>query len=326
MKKTIVALAVLSATSAFAQVSLTGVVRAAYQKTNSTSFTTNQTGFALTDATISVGAVEDIGSMKASAGITLDQNSDGFPAAGTGTTANSNGSSPSTGSINRRNTFIQLAGGFGVVRFDQTRSGDLLTRAWVAPTNLSQGIYDGSTVLTRSAVDAISYSMPFGAVTAGLQFVETSDGSIEPAVSVTVFNIGYKDGALEAGVALKSSTAKLESTSATWARSINSEAFVTYDFGMAKVGLGYDSANAAVASSALNDAAAFSFGIAVPVTGQLTVGANYASRDVANTSEYAANYALSKRTVFNASYGRQTAKETTTRTADQFRMSLAHNF
>jgi hypothetical protein len=30
--------------------------------------------------------------------------------------------------------------------------------------------------------------------------------------------------------------------------------------------------------------------------------------------------------VFNASYGRQTAKETATRTADQFRISLAHNF
>ncbi|WP_296509473.1 porin [Rhodoferax sp.] len=328
MKKTLIALAVLSATSAFAQVTLTGTVRAAYQKTNSSDFTENQSGLALTDATIGVAATEDLGSgMKASAGITLDQNSSAFPAgsapAGTAAALNTNGSRASTGSINRRNTFVQVQGDFGLVRFDQTRSGDLITRAWVAPSNLDQGIYDGSNIVARAGIDALTYGMAFGPVTASLQYVETgADGVSTPNVNVTVLNLGYANGPLAAGFSIKSSAG---AGTTNFARTINNEAFVTYDFGVARVGLGWDGAMAA-ASSANADANALAFGVAVPVTSALTLGANYATRDVNNTTEFAAAYSLSKRTVFNASYGRQTAKETATRTADQFRISLAHNF
>jgi hypothetical protein len=329
MKKTLVALAVLSATSAFAQVTLTGTVRAGYQKTNSTDFTTNQSGLALTDATINVVADEDLGGgIKAKAGITLDQNSSAFPAGsapgGTAATLNTNGSRPSTGSINRRNTYLQVLGEFGLVRFDQTRSGDLITRAWVAPSNLDQGIYDNaSTFLSRGGIDAITYGIAFGAINGSISYVEAGqDGVSEPALTTTVLNIGYADGPLAAGFAIKSASG---AATATYARTINNEAFVTYDFGVAKVGLGWDGAMAA-ASSASADANAMAFGIAVPVTSALTVGANYATRDVNNTSEFTANYSLSKRTSFNASFGRQSLKETATRTADQFRISLAHTF
>jgi hypothetical protein len=328
MKKTLIALAVLTATSAFAQVTLTGVVRGAYQKTNSTDFTENQTGMALTDATVSFGATEDLGGgLKASASITLDQNSSAFPAGsapgGTAATLNTNGSRPSTGSINRRNTWVQVQGEFGLVRFDQTRSGDLITRAWVAPSNLDQGIYDGSNIVTRGGIDALTYGMAFGPVTASLQYVEAGqDGVSTPNLTTTVLNLGYVDGPLAAGFAIKSASG---AATAAFARTINNEAFVTYDFGVAKVGLGWDGAMAA-ASSANADANAIAFGVAVPLTSALTLGANYASRDVNNTSEFAANYALSKRTSVNASYGRQTAKETATRAADQFRISLAHSF
>lgn len=328
MKKTLVALAVLTATSAFAQVTLTGVVRAGYQKTNSTDFTENQSGLALTDATVNFAATEDLGSgLKASAGITLDQNSAAFPAgsapAGTSAALNTNGSRASTGSINRRNTFVQVQGDFGLVRFDQTRSSDLITKAWVAPSNLDQGIYDGSNIVTRGGVDALTYGLAFGAITASFQYVEGGqDGVTTPALTSTVLNLGYADGPLAAGFSIKNYAG---AATATYARTINNEAFVTYDFGVAKVGLGWDGA-AAAASSALNDANALAFGVAVPVTSALTLGANYATRNVTNTSEFVANYALSKRTVFNASFGRQSAKETATRTQDQFRISLAHNF
>lgn len=329
MKKTLIALAVLSATSAFAQVTMTGVVRGGYQKTNSSDFTTNQTGLALTDVTVNLAAVEDLGDgLKASAGVTFDQNSSAFPAGenpgGAGATAlNANGSRASVGSLNRRNTNIQLQGGFGLVRFDQTRSTDLITRAWVAPSNLDQGIYDGSNIVARAGVDTLTYGMAFGPVTGSVQYVETAqDGVTTPNVTVTVLNLGYANGPLAAGFSIKNSSG---AGTTGFARTVNNEAFVTYDFGVAKVGLGWDGAMAA-ASSANADANATAFGVAVPVTSALTLGANYATRDVNNTSEFVANYALSKRTVLNASYGRQTAKETATRTADQFRISLAHNF
>jgi hypothetical protein len=304
MKKTLIALAILSATSAFAQVTMTGVVRAGFQKSNTAA---NPTGLALTDATVNLAAAEDLGGgMKASTGITFDQSSSSFANA-----------------LNRRNTNVQLQGEFGLVRFDQTRSSDLITRAWVAPSNLDQGIYDGSGIVTRAPIDALTYGMAFGPVTASIQYVEAgTDGTATPTLTTTVLNIGYTNGPLAAGFAIKNGSG---SATATFARTVNNEAFVTYDFGVAKVGLGWDGA-AAAASSAVNDASAVAFGVSVPVTSALTLGANYASRDVNNTSEFAANYALSKRTVFNASYGRQTAKENATTTADQFRISLAHNF
>ncbi|MDZ7893318.1 MAG: porin [Rhodoferax sp.] len=304
MKKTLIALAVLSATSAFAQVTMTGVVRAGFQKSNATA---NPTGLALTDVTVNLAAAEDLGGgMKASTGVTFDQSSGSFGNA-----------------LNRRNTNVQLQGGFGLVRFDQTRSTDLITRAWVAPSNLDQGIYDGSGIVNRGAVDVLTYGMAFGPVTASIQYAEAGTaGTATPTLTTTVLNVGYANGPLAAGFAIKNGSG---AATATFARTVNNEAFVTYDFGVAKVGLGWDGA-AAAASSAVNDASAVAFGVSVPVTSALTLGANYASRDVNNTSEFAANYALSKRTVFNASYGRQTAKENATTTADQFRISLAHNF
>lgn len=324
MKKTLIALAILSATSAFAQVSMTGVVRAGFQKSNAMAATENQTGLALTDVTVNLAAAEDLGGgLTASTGVTFDQSSSSFGNA-----------------LNRRNTNVQLQGGFGLVRFDQTRSTDLITRAWVAPSNLDQGIYDGSGIVARGGVDVLTYGMAFGPVTASIQYVESANpaantgvnGTDTPGVTTTVLNVGYANGPLAAGFAIKSSSG---SGTIGAVRTVNNEAFVTYDFGVAKIGLGWDGAAAGLPPAAagnLNftqaamDANATAFGVAVPVTSALTLGANYATRDVNNTSEFVANYALSKRTVLNASYGRQTAKETATRTADQFRISLAHNF
>jgi hypothetical protein len=106
------------------------------------------------------------------------------------------------------------------------------------------------------------------------------------------------------------------------------EAYVTYDLGMAKVGYGYGK-NTGAAYAGQNATNIFS--VAVPM-GALTVGADYVSRSkggdltVGNSKGYAmaANYALSKRTKFNASVGKLTQDGVAGQS--QYRVGLFHNF
>ena len=314
MKKTLIALAVLAtAGTAFAQstVSLTGLVGAAAQ-----SFDSNvgrQRGITLTDATIRVGVTEDLGSgLKAEAAIQFDESSEQFAKA-----------------LNRRNSSISLTGGFGQVRFDNTRSSNLLTRGMVAPSNLYLGIYDGSGVITRSPVDALTYGMKFGDFTGSVQYVEggstvQSDGIVNAPVKVGVLNVGYAKGPIAAGLAVKAYSFRTN-LGYTPERKNRLEAFATYDLGVAKFGVGYDGANVgAPNTAAYTDAAAWAVGVSAPL-GPVTIGANYAKRDANKVTELAANYALSKRTSFNASLGRQTANKGTDN-GNQYRLGVYHSF
>lgn len=344
MKKTLIALAVLAtAGTAFAQstVSLTGLVGVAAQSFDSFGGS-RQRGISLTDATVKVGVVEDLGGgLKAAANVQFDS---------IGSTSDATFGK----GLLRRNTSVSLTGGFGQVSFTNTRSGNLLTRGMVAPANLYNGIYDGSMVVNRSPVDALTYGAKFGDFTGSVQYVESAlDGEWNAKVKVGVLNAGYAKGPIAAGLAVKGysfrdgqDAALVAATGSGIARKNRLEAFATYDFGMAKIGVGYDGKNVGTSDAVIrpnlaneyasirtigtadyvrfNSAAAWSVGVSAPF-GPVTVGANYAKRDIAKLTEVVADYALSKRTSLNASLGRQTANVGTD-SGNQYRLGMYHSF
>jgi predicted porin len=309
MKKTLIALAVLAASGAsFAQssVTLSGVVGMGYQTSSA-----GVKGLSISDSTIAVGAVEDLGGgLKANFAMAFDA---------TGSTFASN--------LLRRNTSVGLSGGFGSVTFANTRGSELLTSAMVAPSYLPDGMFDKSGIVNRTQVDVIQYTAPsMSGFTPYLQHVETgttttqADGNGAPTFRTNVLGVTYAAGPLAVGLARKN-TSGLPSGAVT----SNTEAFATYDLGVAKVGVGYDSKmnedNTNNAISSANAAkAATSFGVAVPV-GALTVGANYAVRGTAKVTEFAAKYDLSKRTAVRLSTGKQSVD-----TSNQNRIAVVHNF
>ncbi len=297
MKKTLIALAALASTAAFAQsaVNLTGVVGFAYQKAPSGAVA-GVKGFTNTDATFALGVSEDLGGgLRANAAIQYDATNSRF------------GNAPL-----RRNTSIGLAGGFGSVSLANTRSADLITRGMVAPSNLPDGMYDTSGVITRDPIDVLTYTAPaFSGFTPYIQYVEVNaDGNTDPANKVTVLGANYAKGPLAAGVAFKSTSGTLRPGT----KKTNTELFATYNFGVARVGLGFDS------KRTNTDKNAFSLGVAAPL-GATTVGLNYAKRDANKVTEAVVRYDLSKRTNINASFGKQSIDN-----QSQYRIGVYHAF
>jgi len=301
MKKTLIALAVLAASGAsFAQssVTLSGVVGFGYQTSSA-----GAKGLTISDSTIAVAGVEDLGGgLKANVSMAFDA---------TGSTFASN--------LLRRNTSLGLSGGFGSVSIINTRSGDFLTSAMVAPSYLPDGMYDGSGIITRAAVDVLQYTLPsFSGFTPFVQYVEAGDdGNTAAAVKFYVVGTTYTAGPLAVGVQVKKNN-----NAAAGAVANNTEAFATYDLGVAKFGLGFDSKNtfASGVTSANAAKSATSVGVSVPL-GALTVGANYAVRGTAKVTELAAKYDLSKRTSVRLSAGKQSVD-----TSNQNRLALVHTF
>ena len=336
MKKTLIALAALAATGAFAQstANITGTVGFAHQQHRPTG-----SGFTNTDISVTVAASEDLGGgLRASGSVTFDSASGGFGNSNQGTDYTVNGTSVAGykgNALLARNKSLALSGGFGAITLSNTRSGDLLTRGMVAPTALPEGMYDSSGVITRAAVDAVTYSLPaMNGLTPYAQYVEflnaatatattSGDGAVNKGNRAYVVGANYSAGPLAAGLAYKMN--KNAGAAATPFKN-NLEAFGTYDLGVARIGVGFDQKRSD------SEDAAVSFGIAVPM-GALTLGANYASRKVGTTkntvTELVAKYDLSRRTFVHLSWGDQTADATSPATgADgkQHRLGLVHNF
>ena len=308
MKKTLIALAVLAASGAsFAQssVTLSGVVGYGYQTSSA-----GVKGLTNTDMTFAIGAVEDLGGgLKASVATNFD------------TTGSTFGSTPL-----RRNSSIGLSGDFGAVSIINARGSDLLVSAMVAPSYLPDGMYDKSGIVNRTQVDVLQYTAPaFSGLTPYIQFIETgttttqADGNGAPTYKATAIGATYVNGPLTIGAAFKNTNLPAGSVVN------NSEAFATYDLGVAKFGLGFDSKMNADATNNLISTAnaaktATSFGVSAPI-GAFTVGYNYAKRGDAKVTEIAAKYDLSKRTSVRLSSGKQSVD-----TSTQNRFALVHTF
>ena len=331
MKKSLIALAALaavSAASAQSTVTLSGTYSASYQ-TDLTSTTTHvvnagsattaptiakltfgkATGLAITDATLKVAAVEDLGGgLKASFDYLMET---GFQR---------------TAFFTRADSGIGVSGGFGAVAVRNTRQSDLIASIGSSAISLPDGLYDSTGIVGRSAIDTISYTTPsINGFTGSFTFVELNEGNIDPAAtnkSATVIGVAYANGPLTIAGAFKTKPQSAAASSGLTGKA-NSELSMKYDLGVAVVAVAYDGPSVTGSSSAaastdaagtvisaanniiianLQKESATGLTVTVPM-GAASLGFNYFKRGEAKVTELGATYALSKRTSLSASTG-----------------------
>ena len=272
MKKTLVAVAALVATGAFAQVTISGVVESAIMSSGGK---TSLTGGNNAGSEMSVGVAEDLGNgLKAIGSTTLCwNNAYGSPKAiGCGLATAGKTSNP--GSIGYTyNSYVGLSSAeAGTVKIGQQFSNTFLTAASGDVTGRGIGGTLAGGVQAQVA-NSLSYTSPsFAGVS--VSFQQTIDNSV---AGYTNYSINYSNGGLSAGYASGKTGTVTEGIYAA-----------SYDFGMAKLFAG--------AATSTGSASASNFGLSVPF-GAITLAAQ-ASKDSAanNQTTLSGTYSLSKRT------------------------------
>jgi len=317
MKKNLIALAVLAASSAsFAQVSLTGSLISGYR--DSTAPAGNASGFGVDTAELTFNAKEDLGGgMKASAALGLVDQSRG-------------------NTFGAGDTVLSLEGAFGKFSVSTVRSVDYLTGGLAAVGGTG---FDEKLFSVRDKNDMVSYSVPLGPVGVQLSYVEptnnlglgqgTSGASANTTQRNSAIGLSYATGALAADVGY----AMYDQADAA-SSSIKSDVrgAATYDFGVAKLGGGI--VQRAYKTGTRTDAL---LAVGVPM-GALTLGANMGQRNVSSTDESAnkngtrngyglkASYALSKRTAFSVDYTNWANQVGDSSNSTQTNVLLSHSF
>jgi predicted porin len=356
MKKSLIALAALAAvTAASAQSSVTisGLVRAGFQKDISltkdnpatikaTSATdagkgaavATGSGLATTDININFGAVEDLGGgLKAS----FFQNLETDPQRGA--------------ALQRADSGLDLSAGFGTVSYRNTRSSDLISGIGSSAINMPDGLYHNTGIVTRSDIDTLAYTSP--AVMPGLNlsatYVEGNNGQISlPTTnkSSIVLGAAYVQGPLTARTSYKMKPSTTTASSGLTPKA-NFELSVRYDLGVAVIGFAHDAASASGTSSAsastsasggtltaaqaqtianLQTKSANGFTLHVPM-GAASLGLGYYTRGDQTVTEFGARYDLSKRTYLSAATGKKAGLFTNDGyQGSQYRVAMSHTF
>jgi len=356
MKKSLIALAALAAvTAASAQSSVTisGLVRAGFQK--DISLTANNpslikatsatdagkgaavatgSGLSTHDININFGAVEDLGGgLKAS----FFQNLETDPQRGA--------------ALTRADSGLDLAGGFGTIAYRNTRNSDLIAGIGSSAVVLPDGLYHNTGIVTRSDIDTLAYTSP--AIMPGLNlsatYVEGNNGQINiPTANKTTIVLGaaYVNGPLTARTSYKMKPSTATASSGLTPKG-NFELSVVYDLGVAKIGFAHDAASASGASSAaasttasggsltaaqaqtianLQTKSANGFSLHVPV-GDVSLGLGYYTRGDQTVTEFGARYDLSKRTYVSASTGKKDGLfNADGYQGSQYRVAMSHTF
>jgi predicted porin len=317
MKKTLIALAAIAATSAFAQssVSLYGRADAGYAagktevETNGVTATTKNEGVQSHNAVSSywgITGTEDLGGgLKANFKFEADL----FPATGnTGVSGATIGAGEtSNGSFNRRSN-IGLSGAFGTLAlgrdynpmFNVVFASDVFGLSRLSTVGLAGNV--GSTVARQ-----VMYSTPsFSGFSADFA-LGNNDISTQTSAQTRNAHVAakYVNGPLYVGVA----GGNLETTNAANATKTEGTAFTaTYDFGMAKVFAGYVTQKVTTLNVAgATEQSETNLGVNVPFgkfAFQAAWGRNTKKSDVAGSVEdrsgtdwaLGATYSLSKRT------------------------------
>jgi predicted porin len=359
MKKNLIALAVLAATSAsFAQVTITGNLAMGYKATSVGGSTAvgsaDASGFGVDTSQIDFAASEDLGGgMKLTAKMALGG-------------ADRSGES-GTGAVLGRDASLALKTNMGTLTLASRRGGDYLTGG-IAGVDAYYIGFDSSAIATtaqtkvfgaRSVRDGVSYALPIGPVSLSAAYEEASyAGTSTAGLGLGVGTSGaegttksrrlslgatYKSGPLVANATYLTfdSTARL---SGPQPQKSEMRLSGSYDLGMVKVGLGTVSKayeGGAATGAKVTDTL---LGLSVPM-GALTLGAQFAMRkmdDAALSTARAdsitvdgqvsgtslqANYALSKRTNLIASYARWTAFRVANNDAStETTMLISHSF
>ena len=335
MKKSLIALAALAAvTAASAQstVTISGTFGAGYQSyetgavaavapvtatasvngvlgTAAVAATTNKGIAPVTDASVKFTATEDLGGgLKATAAGQFAMNA-------------SRG-----GNVTKEDSSVTLSGGFGSVAFTSTRSSDTAIAAnvfasWMPITSMY------ATVSSRAAGDVLSYTSPaISGFNFSLSQFEVTEGVVTSVKKVNILGASYTQGPLTVMFAQKSTGGLTAAEVTAGAKKNNTELAATYDLGIAKVGLGYDSATSTDTTKYTNSNMT-SYGVSVPL-GAVTFGINGAKRGANSFVDAGVNYDLSKRTSVRLAYGdlTGTSSSTANNTGKQYRVGVLHTF
>jgi hypothetical protein len=305
MKKSLIALAALAAfgtASAQSTVTISGTFGAAQQSFQTSGVSTN--GLTMTDSSIKFTAVEDLGGgLKANAAVQFAANE----------------IRGSNGQMTKEDSSVGLSGGFGSLSIANTRSGNAAIGAFVFASWMPKNFYNATVEATRIDTDNLIYVSPQLApgLTVGYQMVEATEGTSTTSIKINAYTANYANGPLSATITFKDYNAAGE----TAGSKDRTEGAVTYDLGMAKVGVGFGTKRTS------SDENLVTVGVSVPL-GAVTAGVNYATRgDIGNFYEAGVNYALSKRTSVQAMIGNITAGTSgTTFYGSQYRVGVVHTF
>lgn len=341
MKKSLIALAVLAAAgTSYAQVTISGKLGFSYQKNAAVPTGAANHGMQMSDGDIGFKATEDLGGGMS---ITADSR---MKLRGRDT------------AIDGRDAHLTLVTGVGAFRLAAAETCSKLEDVMSGATSTATGIDSKYSALdTCSNVDAASYIVPVGPFTGTLSYIEFVPGA-GVSTTVTAWVVGGTYSAGPMMVSMDHTSYQADKTAGVPVAGFGSYAdggartrlVGSYDFGVAKIGAGYQVKNKAAADQYL-------LSLAVPV-GALTFGIDYANRasqgnpdlDAAGKSAAAtvygvadgddsrtylaigANYALSKTTSFNVTAAQHTGAGANSKTAvkaqyeNEYRIRLMKSF
>jgi hypothetical protein len=297
MKKTLVAVAALVATGAFAQVSITGVVDAAL--TTSNNVTTLGTGTFNNGTEIYFSGAEDLGNgLKAE----FSYNISGAPqkAAATAWAATSNGSQ----TMSSYNSFVGLSGDFGSVKLGNPLTPFFFATAIADGTgkaNIGIDTIAGSYANYLVVPQSITYTSPSvsGVSLSYLTTMATGDGT-------TSYALNYATGGLTAAYASSTKSSKTDTVLAA-----------SYNLGVATAHYGYGTSESSSTNQKVNQ-----IGVTVPF-GALSAHYGIQKGEDTTVAKTHVKYNLSKRTNVYVVY---TDDGTTANTATTTIVGLQHAF
>jgi predicted porin len=322
MKKTLIALAALAATGAFAQqATVTGKLGYSYQM--GADSTARGHGMQMTDGDIVFAASEDLGGgMKVDASSAIKLRGRDTGVAG-------------------RNATIGLTTGVGKLTVGAIEICSTIDNVAGAPISLAYAQDNGTASTTDPSAgkapldaclntDIASFSAPLGPVTLGVAYLDSIGGAGAGAgapFTANLVSLGYSAGALSLGL---DHTVFANKTSPLFDGLARTRLTASYDLGMAKLGFGHQVKNHDVASQT-------TFSVSVPV-GAATVGLAYATRASQDASAayglaaeksrsstaVGVDYALSKLTTVNVSWANYS--EATGTLDNEYRVRLMKAF
>jgi predicted porin len=346
MKKSLVALAALAvvgAASAQSTVTLSGKFAFAYEGQSVGGV--SSTGFGVTDGNVTFSASEDLGGgMKA--GTIMDIRVRGREGGATGSVAGRNAQVYLTGgfgtiaggAVESPNGILALgSGGAPILGLDGTALGasrNALDAAQNADIlQYSSPVIGGGFVIKASLADSIvSQSNPLtastGVVAAAAQPGAFGMQSTATTLDATNIGVDYNSGPIAASFDYTKFGANAVAPVYVDNRVRLSG---TYDFGVVKLGMGYQTrtAKSTVGAADIGNKQ-YTLGVSAPVSSAVTVGAMYVrnTQDAANAItawDMGVQYNLSKRTALLVAYQR-VSEETAAFVGSKYRVRLMHQF
>jgi predicted porin len=347
MKKTLIAVAALAATSAFAQVTVSGTMDATFrmQNTEQANGLSHDSRLLQDDGLGTTGFIlsgtEDLGGgLKAV--FLYEQN---FDIGETGSTGSSGPSQLTTQWQGQQ--FVGLEGAFGSIKLGTPNTPSLTIQG---ARGASFGTKDGGransagfgTVLTRFDNSIVYTSPNFSGFTVGLMYVpESETGAVAAGASATGaqsdLGLLYANGPIAAGVSVYSADYAKTNGADSGTEISQTNFYGSYNFGFAKFTLGghaHKSKDAAGATT--TEQAGFNVAADVPLSPALTLTANVQQvNDKLTTNAdkdslaVGLQYALSKRTTTYVRYvnvGTDNQTGTAVKDVTTFLAGVRHNF